>query len=69
MVGQTVSGSLSSEFTNAFAVALYDFDNLWQLTLFTALINLSSLFLLPLVPKDARKAVGMVRCGKYGTER
>jgi hypothetical protein len=35
MVGQTVSGSISSEFTQIWVPDLTDFSQLWKLTLFT----------------------------------
>ena len=56
MVGQTISGSIRSEVTNAWVPDLTNFESLWKLTLFTALINLTSLGFLFLVPKDPKKA-------------
>lgn len=52
MVGGTVGGQWSRLAIDVCGIENYDFSNLWKLTLFCALIKLSSLFLLPLIPRD-----------------
>jgi hypothetical protein len=52
MVGATVGGQWSRLAISISGVENYDFSNLWKLTLFCALIKLSTLFFLPLIPRD-----------------